>query len=840
MRPTRTYLGFNRVERGVTWVKDRQSIIKKALVTRILAVAVLVLSAWVCPSLAETGVQVLVINLPTEFEGEELALAGTVNGWNNSVSTSYVANDTLSFTFNDIDITPLDGGWLNTPEGANAAFSFHDPGTWNQRIVGDYGSNDNNFRVALEGDMLNTVVIDAQYSLTAPPWLLIDIEQPSIYVNGVLQLPTMPTADVTISVINLPAEFDGEQLALAGTVNDWNNNVSISTITNNTLTYTFNDIAITPLGIGWPNAPAGANAAFSFFDPGTWNQRIVGNYGSNDNNFRVALSGDTMNTVVIDAQYSLTAPPWLVIDIEQPSIIVNGVVQLPPPVITNLSISVIHLPVEFEGLSIALLGSVVQFGDLEATVVGNSLSFVLEGLELSVLGSEWEERPLDANATFVFVDPQTLEQKIIGDYDSDRNDFRVRLAAGMNNSVVIDANHLSGTAPLTIDKTRGIHVNGNIHLPNRTVDPNMYTWPGGKWKALIMSYDDGPDADTQMVDLFNANGIVGTFNLASGFLDSEGFITSGQVSGLYQDHEVANHSEHHPYLAQGDTTSIRSELENCGNTLAGLVGHEINGMAYPFGGADSGAYDYRVIDIAQNLGIRYARTTNDTRSLEIPGNLPDGLMQWGPTINDWDGVTFVNQLIDWNENRMALLYMWGHSHFLDDSGWSRMTAICEEVGNRGDIWYARNIEVADYLRAICSLVYTDGSVLNPSADVSVWVVTDSGPVELEPGESMALSAVEDNDLIPRQSSLQQNYPNPFNPSTSFRYTVTRDTHVKVNVFDVRGQLVTQLVDAVRVAGTHEESWDGTNMAGHDVASGMYLLRMDAGSFSDTKRMVLLK
>jgi len=199
-------------------------------------------------------------------------------------------------------------------------------------------------------------------------------------------------------------------------------------------------------------------------------------------------------------------------------------------------------------------------------------------------------------------------------------------------------------------------------------------------------------------------------------------------------------------------------------------------MAYPFGVAGTGAYDYRVIDIAQNLGIRYARTTNDTRSLEIPGNIPDGLMQWDPTINDWDGETFADQLIDWDMERMSLLYMWGHSHFLDNAGWNRLTTICQELGNRDDIWYAKNIEVADYLRAINNLVYSGSTVYNPSSDISIWLKTENGLKELEPGQSILTDM--DDSYINNQLelyALEQNYPNPFNPETVISYQLSVDS-----------------------------------------------------------------
>jgi len=785
---------------------------------------------------AQTNVHIQVVNLPPSFDGQELALAGTFNNWNNNLSISTVANDTLSYTFYDIDITPLDQGWLYTPEGANAAFSFFDPGTWYQRINGNYGSNDNNFRVALASDTMNSVIIDAQYSLTSAPQLSIDIAQPSVIVNGEPQVPQLFLTDVTISVINLPDEFNDDELSIAGTINNWNNSESVSMVDTNTLLFTFNDIIISPLGTGWSNMPEGANAAFSFFEPGTWEQIIVGNYGSNDDNFRLTLTGDTTNTVVIDAQYSLTPPPLLLIDILQPSIIVNGKVQIPTPKITNAGITLRNLPDDFEGQTIGIIGSIIQGGAemIEETVEDYSVSFVFDSLELSVLGPEWTLAPLDANTTFVFVDPQTLEKVITGDYNSNDDYFRVRLAEDMNNKVVIDASHHTDTAPLKIDRNKGIHVNGNPQLPNRSIDPTLYAWPEGKWKALIMSYDDGPSDDVQMVNLFNSNGIVGTFNLTSGFINTGGFVTSAQVGSIYDDHEVANHSVNHPYLAQGDTTSIRSQIENCNNTLSSLVGYDINGMAYPFGGAGTGAYDYRVIDIAQNLGIRYARTTNDTYSLEIPENIPDGLMKWDPSSNDWDGVRYANQLINWDSERMALLYLWGHSHFLDEEGWNRMTTICETLGNRDDIWYAKNIEVADYLRAINDLVIEDSTIYNPSSDISIWVVTAGGLAELEPGETIDPYTGNSNFRDDRgNSELLRNYPNPADQSTTIDFNLF-DTHsINLSVYDIHGRLIQTIIDTEMGAGTYQ-----TVLNTSDLEAGVYIYSLKTNASQASKLLMV--
>ncbi len=779
-------------------------------------------------SLAQTDVTISIINIPGEYEGQEIALAGFLNDWSNSASTAVVENSTLTIQFEAITLTPLDEGWLFKPEGANTAFGFFEPGTWNQKIVGNYGSNDNNFRLALSLDISNEVIIDAQYNIATTPVLIIDQMQ-AIMVNGEQQVPAGSTANLEINVSNLPAEIEGMELALVGSVTAWNNSSTLAIVSGNALSYTLENVPIQDLGAAWGFAPEGANASFSFVIPGTWTQKIKGNYyGLNDNHFRVKLIADSDNVVEIDATHKLSASPAVVID-QNTGVIVNGEVQIPPPVLADVSISVINLPGDFNGRSITLLGALAEteVDPLVSTVSNNSLSYSLEALELTLLGTEWTNAPLDANATFAFANTQAGTLEIVGDYADNDKHFRIRLAGDMDNSIVIDAANFLDTSPLIIDKEKGIVVNNNLQIPNRTIDPTKFTWPGGKWKALIMSYDDGPAADTQMVNLFNKNSIVGTFNLATVFLDTPDFLESSKIASLFSGHEVANHSVHHPYLAQQTIAGITSEIEECNDVLSGLMDYNIHGMAYPFGGI--GTYDYRVMDIAKNQGIRYARTTNDSYSLEIPTDFPDGLMQWSPTVNDWDAENFSDQLLAWDQEKMALAYIWGHSHFLDETGWTRLTTFCETVGNRNDIWYAKNIEVADYLLAISNLIYEDNKVRNPSADIAIWMKTEDGFEILEPTPMSSASS-----KLPDMSSQQINiYPNPANETTTIQFVLEEDSELDLKLFDLQGRLVRMIADQRMESGNCLVKTNTNNLK-----NGGYIIKMNTGKSYASKLLIV--
>ncbi len=88
--------------------------------------------------------------------------------------------------------------------------------------------------------------------------------------------------------------------------------------------------------------------------------------------------------------------------------------------------------------------------------------------------------------------------------------------------------------------------------------------------------------------------------------------------------------------------------------------------------------------------------------------------------------------------------------------------------------------------------------------------------------------------------LEQNYPDPFNPMTSFEFVIPRSSLVTVDVYNVLGQRVRQLLADHLERGRRTITWDGRDDEGKDLASGIYLYRLQAGNFTQTRKMVLLK
>ena len=93
----------------------------------------------------------------------------------------------------------------------------------------------------------------------------------------------------------------------------------------------------------------------------------------------------------------------------------------------------------------------------------------------------------------------------------------------------------------------------------------------------------------------------------------------------------------------------------------------------------------------------------------------------------------------------------------------------------------------------------------------------------------------EGDMIPLATVLYQNYPNPFNPTTAITYSLRKDSHVIISVYDLLGREVMKLVDGYKIAGNYTVSLNGENLS-----SGVYIYKLVTDDYIGTKRMLLLK
>jgi len=88
--------------------------------------------------------------------------------------------------------------------------------------------------------------------------------------------------------------------------------------------------------------------------------------------------------------------------------------------------------------------------------------------------------------------------------------------------------------------------------------------------------------------------------------------------------------------------------------------------------------------------------------------------------------------------------------------------------------------------------------------------------------------------------LFQNYPNPFNPTTNIKYTLQKKSQVKLQIFDILGQTVKEIVNEKQNNGQYDITWNGLNERGESVSGGIYFYNLQTLDFQQTKKMLLLK
>jgi len=112
---------------------------------------------------------------------------------------------------------------------------------------------------------------------------------------------------------------------------------------------------------------------------------------------------------------------------------------------------------------------------------------------------------------------------------------------------------------------------------------------------------------------------------------------------------------------------------------------------------------------------------------------------------------------------------------------------------------------------------------------------DMGAYEFDPATSISHYEIQ-----PIKFILYQNYPNPFNPSTTIKYDLPKTEKVVLKIFNSLGQQVKTLVNEIQQAGNKSVIWDGKNVLGQQVSSGVYFYSISAGKFYQVRKMLLLR
>jgi photosystem II stability/assembly factor-like uncharacterized protein len=283
---------------------------------------------------------------------------------------------------------------------------------------------------------------------------------------------------------------------------------------------------------------------------------------------------------------------------------------------------------------------------------------------------------------------------------------------------------------------------------------------------------------------------------------SNGLSTAGLVSAV----TIARSSS--PYLGLAGTTD--GHVFIC-TSLSPKLGINTWTDITPLG--NNGAYVRRIsIDPAnqQNIYVCYSGYNNDNVT---------------PTKHVWFSST---QGSSWNDVSGDLPDVPVHSLLVDKSN-SSILYIGTETGvyqsiNGGTNWTSAASGMPAFV-PVDELVYQSGTnyIFAFTHGRSAFITSAPTHVDLADFNT------------PVSFEISQNYPNPFNPSTSIKYSIPSDANVSLTVYNIKGEVVKKLVDTFQKAGNYTTIIDGAGLA-----SGIYFYRIDAGKFSQTKKMVLLK
>ncbi|HET9130974.1 MAG TPA: T9SS type A sorting domain-containing protein [Terriglobia bacterium] len=147
----------------------------------------------------------------------------------------------------------------------------------------------------------------------------------------------------------------------------------------------------------------------------------------------------------------------------------------------------------------------------------------------------------------------------------------------------------------------------------------------------------------------------------------------------------------------------------------------------------------------------------------------------------------------------------------------------------------RQVEVAQYVHKGFEYFTEDGIVLLIDSDKSQHDTGNVAVTGITVIAAPTVTSANEEYAAPGNFVLQQNYPNPFNPSTNVNFQLPIAVHARLDVFDVLGRRVTTLIDGRLNAGIHHAAFDGSKLA-----SGVYFYRLQAGNFTSTKKLVLMK
>ncbi|MDM7924438.1 MAG: polysaccharide deacetylase family protein [bacterium] len=427
------------------------------------------------------------------------------------------------------------------------------------------------------------------------------------------------------------------------------------------------------------------------------------------------------------------------------------------------------------------------------------------------------------------------------------------------------------TAALLLAAASGLR-SGTIDAPY-----TIGTWHGFRLSAVTYTFDDNtPDHFQTVLPMFNEFGFPVTLFAVTDWVTDWSALRAASAQG----HEVASHSVTHPNFGNIGKAQQIAEIQNSKTVIETQI---------PDRKCVTHAYPYCVTgnDSAMRANYIAGRICSGSNESSNPAN-----MMWLSSIVTGDQgsvrttANFTSRMKGAVKGKQWVVWL---THCVDGSGWSptspsEIRGSLEYLHTRQDtFWVATFGNVARYIleRKAVNVHETasgdttitvqvtdtlDNAVFDhpvtlrrplpegwPFAVASqAGVPVESKVIDVDGGKSIQFDAVPDagDVVISRRESAAvgvranpgqpmprscQNYPNPFNPATTIEFSLPRSGNAELTLMDATGRTVARLADGFHEAGTHRVSLDASGLPG-----GVYFYRLNAGSITETKKLVLVK
>ena len=284
-------------------------------------------------------------------------------------------------------------------------------------------------------------------------------------------------------------------------------------------------------------------------------------------------------------------------------------------------------------------------------------------------------------------------------------------------------------------------------------------YPGGKFKAVTFSYDDGSIHDVRLAETLNKYGLKCSFNYHNSVVNnpSPDKISIDEIESLLlgNGHEVAVHGRTHAALGVTPSFNAVREVVDGRLCLEKAFNRIIRGFVYPDTMKFIRGEKYESIkSYLKELSLVYARVANTDFHDYLKDSdafcLPDDFFFWVPTAHHDNKKIFeyMDSFLALDETKIyrasrhpRLFYIWGHSSEFESKGhWGHLETICEKISGKEDTWYATNIEIYDYVKAYESLILSADctKVYNPTLH-KIWFTADNVLYSVDSGETVTIA-----------------------------------------------------------------------------------------------------